>query len=93
VICPRCHRPYGEERFGIRLPFLKAQILDRIRSAGDIGITSGELLADLWRDRRPVQATTVKSHVSQINDALVETDWRIHSDGRRWFLTKLECVR
>jgi hypothetical protein len=75
-------------RLGVRLPPLKAAIVDKIRAAGDIGITSAELVADVYFDRRAVSAATVKAHVFQINDQLVSTDWRIRSDRRRWFLCR-----
>jgi hypothetical protein len=75
-------------RFGVRLPQLKAAIVDRIKTAGDIGITSEEIIADLYRDRRLVSPTTIKAHVDQINDLLSDTDWRIASDHRRWFLLR-----
>jgi hypothetical protein len=75
-------------RFGVRLPQLKAAIVDRIKSAGDIGVASDEIIADLYRDRRPVHAATIKVHVNQINDLLLSTDWRIASDHRRWVLSR-----
>jgi hypothetical protein len=75
-------------RFGVRLPRLKAEIVDRIKTAGDIGVSSDEIIADLYRDRRAVQPTTIKAHVDQINDLLMNTDWRIASDHRRWFLAR-----
>jgi hypothetical protein len=61
---------------------LKAAIVDRIKAAGDIGIIIGEV----YRDRSPIDPTTIRVHVGQVNDLLVETDWRIWSDRRRWFL-------
>jgi hypothetical protein len=73
-------------RFGVRLPALKAAIVDHIKAAGDIGVASDEIIADLYRDRRPIHLTTIKAHVEQINDLLLETDWRIASDHRRWFI-------
>ena len=87
-ICPFCHQTISVERFGARLPAFKAEILDRIRSSGDVGITTTELIADCYRDRRPVRPTTVKAHVSQINDLLAATSWRIRSDRRRWVLCR-----
>jgi hypothetical protein len=86
--CPFCHQTIGTIRFGVRLPQLKAAIVDRIKTAGDIGITSEEIIADLYRDRRSVSPTTIKAHVDQINDLLMNTDWRIASDHRRWFLSR-----
>jgi hypothetical protein len=79
MTCPYCH---AVEVFGVRLPSLKAAILDRIRHAGDIGVTSLEIVADLYRDRRSVSLNTVKAHIRQINTLLEETDWIIRSE--RW---------
>jgi hypothetical protein len=84
--CPECHQLVATERFGVRLPPLKAAIVDKIKAAGDLGVPSSEIITDLYSDRRPVSATTIKAHVSQINDQLVSTNWHIRSDRRRWFL-------
>jgi len=89
AVCPHCHQTIGTMRFGVRLPQLKAAIVDRIKAAGDIGVTSAEIIADdLYRDRRSVRPTTIKAHVDQINDLLINTNWRIASDHRRWFLAR-----
>jgi hypothetical protein len=90
--CPECHQRIATERFGVRLPPLKAAILDKIKAAGDLGIPSSEIIADLYSDRRSVSAATIKAHVVQINDQLVSTDWRICSDRRRWFLRRDSIV-
>jgi hypothetical protein len=74
------------ERLGVRLPPLKAAIFDRIKAAGDIGISSTQIITDLYFDRRPVGVTTIKAHISQLNDLFAGSDWRICSDRRRWFL-------
>jgi hypothetical protein len=75
-------------RLGVRLPPLKAAIVDKIRGAGELGIASEEIVADLYADRRAVGPHTIKAHVNQINDLLVSTDWHIRSDRRRWFLCR-----
>jgi hypothetical protein len=66
--CHACHQRIATQRLGVRLPPLKAAILDKIKAAGDLGITSAEIIADLYPDRRPVSATTIKAHVFQIGD-------------------------
>jgi len=48
--CPTCHQFLGEVRFGVRLTPLKARIVDRIKAAGDIGVSSEELLFALWEE-------------------------------------------
>jgi hypothetical protein len=87
--CPHCHQPIAPERFGVRLPLLKTAILDRIKRAGEIGVSSTEIITDVYCDRRPVKLTVIKAHVDQINDQLCSTDWRIESDHRRWFLRRV----
>jgi hypothetical protein len=86
--CPQCGQTIAAIRLGVRLTPLKAAIFDQIKAAGDLGVTSIEIVADLYRDRRAVAPTTVKAHVNQINDLLVATDWRLRSDGRRWYLRR-----
>jgi hypothetical protein len=54
---------------------------------GDIGVSSEELLFDLW-EHGAVAQSTVKAHIWQINELLEETDWRVRSDRRRWFLAR-----
>jgi hypothetical protein len=88
IHCPHCHQPIQDERLGVRLTPLKCALIDRIKASGDIGIASTELVADLYRDRGPVQPAVIKAHVFQINDLLCATSYRICSDGRRWFLVK-----
>ena len=56
MTCPFCH---SVERLGVRLPPLKAAIFDRIKRAGDIGVTSDEIVADLYRDRSAVKPTVI----------------------------------
>lgn len=87
-ICPHCHQTIGVERFGVRLTPLKAELVDRIKAAGDVGVSSIEIVHDLYRDRHLVNPAIIKVHVCQINDLFAATDWRIWSDGRRWFLRR-----
>jgi hypothetical protein len=87
--CPLCHQPISTLRFGVRLPPHKAALVDRIKAAGDPGISTAELIGgELYRDRRPVHPTTIKAHVDQINDLLRDSGWRIASDRRRWTLVR-----
>jgi hypothetical protein len=78
-------------RFGIYLPPRKAAIFDLIKGAGDIGITTREVLFALGSP--PIASTSIKSHVKQLNDLFEATDWRISSDGRgphsRWILRRV----
>jgi hypothetical protein len=89
ICCSLCHQPIGTMRLGVRFTPLKAEILDRIKAAGDLGVSSDELL-DLWDS--PVAKNTVKAHVWQLNELLEETIYRIVCDGRgsfaRWVLRR-----
>jgi hypothetical protein len=83
AVCPRCHQSVDDIRLGVRLTPLKAALFDRIKAAGDIGISTTEIIQEVYRDRSPIKETAIKSHVNQINDLLAGTEWRIRSDGRR----------
>lgn len=83
-ICSKCHQPINHERLGVRLSPLKARIIDLIKAAGDIGISTGELLRELYHpSAQPKSVNTVRMHICQINDVLVETDWVIVADPAR----------
>jgi hypothetical protein len=98
--CPLCRQHYAVERFGIRLTPLKGGILDLIKSVGDVGVTSAEIIASpLYRDRRRARHDTIKAHIFQINGLLEATGWVIRSEGdygtseRRWYLWRRKVRR
>jgi hypothetical protein len=70
-------------RLGVRMPPLKARILDVIKASGDIGASRDELLDDVYADRRRTAPVTIKAHINQLNDLLEETPFVIRADGRR----------
>lgn len=87
VCCPTCHRPYTEERLGIRLTPIKARLFDSIKATGDIGVTVQELFNDHYQHRHEkVQPSVIKSHINQLNDMLVETRYQIvmRYERMRW---------
>jgi hypothetical protein len=86
--CPTCGAP-TDICAGIRLPTQKAIIFRSIQAAGDIGISSVELLDTAYSGRRRPKPTTIKSHVNQLNDMLVETSFRIVSISKRWVLRRV----
>jgi hypothetical protein len=90
AVCQRCHQSVDDIRLGVRLTPLKAGLFDRIKAAGDIGISTTEIIQEVYRDRSPIKETAIKSRVNQINDLLAGTEWRIRSDRRRWFLHRDE---
>lgn len=71
------------------LPPLKQHIYDTIRAAGEIGITSRDLLAVIWEGRRkPKHLANIRCHIGQINEALVDTNRKIVThDRRHWVLS------
>jgi hypothetical protein len=87
-LCPSCGQSTRYVRFGILLPRVKCEIVDAIKAAGDLGISTKDILHKLYRERQPVLASTIKAHVWQINEKLAETKYSIISDRRRWFLHK-----
>jgi hypothetical protein len=87
--CAACGQIIHHERAGVRLTPMQAAIFDAIKSAGDAGVTSAEIVSgSVYRDRRPVSSTTIKAHVWQINELLEATDFIIVSDRRGWFLVR-----
>jgi hypothetical protein len=92
-LCRSCGQPIRLQRVGIRLPPLKASMFDLVKRAGDLGISTEELMRELYVERVPPKPNTVKVHMWQINELLVETEYSIVSDRRRWFLRKAGVVR
>jgi hypothetical protein len=78
----QCHQVIATERFGVRLPVLKARIFDAIKAAGEIGITTRELFDVIYEGARARSIATVRTHIFMINDLLEETDFRIVCTGR-----------
>lgn len=89
--CPHCHRPLAVMRAGLPMPMLKARIYDAVSAAGEIGISTRDLMHKTYTDRKmPRSLAVIRTHVLQINDMLVETDLRIRTNDRRlWVLVKL----
>lgn len=69
---------------------LKAALFDRIKAAGDLGVSSEELLTDCYeqRGRRRVGASCIKVHIWELNNLLVASDWLIVSDHHHWYLQR-----
>jgi hypothetical protein len=90
AVCPACGQPLRERRFGVVLTPFKASLLDLIRRAGDLGISSDGLRYELYRDHlKPPSKFTIKAHVWQLNELLAGTDYCIVSDRRRWFVRRV----
>jgi len=88
--CEACGQPLRMQRGGVFMSPLKAAIFDAIVAAGDIGVSTAELMRlDVWRDRKPVKPVTIRMHVLQTNDALCDSPWRIVALDRRYVLVKI----
>src|SRR5262245_27782363 len=98
-ICPKCHQYISVTRLGVRMPPLKARILDAIKAAGDLGASSHELTFEVYRGyARQRSPAGIKSHVYQLNEMLAGTDWRIVADPpcggtARWYLVRRPAMR
>jgi hypothetical protein len=66
--CPHCHRPMSEVIHGVPLPIFKAELFRFIETHPG---QSGRDLA------RHFEKRSVKAHIWQINDALMNTNIRI----------------
>lgn len=74
-LCPHCHQPMPEIRFGVRLSPLKARIFDLVKRAGDIGIATSDIMNAVYEG--PVARELIAMHIHQINDQMASTSWRI----------------
>ena len=86
--CPHCGQTLVFVRAGVRLTPLKADIFDLIKAAGEVGVSSQEILDRAFRDRHVAGADIVKMHVYQINELLEATGFVIVSDRRRWTIAR-----
>jgi|SRR5262245_26255982 len=102
AICSKCHQTISTSRVGVRLTLLKARIFDKIKAAGDLGISSAELHYDIYRGYGRERASNMmRVHIGQINEVLLETSWRIVADPSsgsfaRWHLRRrfsAACVK
>lgn len=83
--CPYCDQALPEIRLGVRLPDLKARIFDLVHRAGRTGITWEDLWALTYSGavvsgkgiRQARCRTTLKTHISQINEDLEDVGYRI----------------
>jgi hypothetical protein len=78
--CPYCKQPLAEIRLGVKLSPLKARIFDLIVRSGRSGITLKDIQAIAFDDRETT-AKNVSMHVTQINEQLAGTDYRIAGRG------------
>ena len=87
-LCPRCGQPLPIVRLGVKLPPLKARILDAIILKGGDGI----LVASLLDRFSEMSSNTLKVHVHQINEKLTEAGYRIYGRGGRYRLIRTQKI-
>jgi hypothetical protein len=82
--CECCGQPLPEVRLGARLSPLKASIFDAVKAAGAAGIEPDSLFERFIAPRGAARET-LGSHITQINDALAGTDYKLFagSGGNR----------
>jgi hypothetical protein len=89
-LCAACGQPLRTQRGGVFMSPLKAAIWDAIVVAGDVGLSTADLMRlPVWHRRKRVKPVTVRMHVLQINDVLAASPWRIVSIDRRYVIVKL----
>jgi DNA-binding winged helix-turn-helix (wHTH) protein len=82
-ICPRCHQPIRQERFGVYLPPRKARIIDVLEEAGEAGVSIDQFVAAVWtKDEGKRAPQTVKSHISQLNGLIAESGFKVCFDRK-----------
>lgn len=83
--CPHCGAVLKFNRVGIRLTPIKARLFDLIKASGDIGTSLTELASTVYPQASSPSryVDSVKSHINQMNDILVETEYRIVADRER----------
>jgi hypothetical protein len=80
LVCPHCHKLIGQQRAGIHMSPAKAALFDRLRAAGDLGISAQELADGFYRGRKT--RNCVSQHLKQLADLLEETAWEVACEGR-----------
>ena len=80
TFCPHCHQRMPKStRVGVALTELKARIFDMIKRRD--GVTKDDINIAIFDGT--AKPDTIKAHIWQINDALMDTGVRIRSFGKR----------
>jgi hypothetical protein len=82
-----------DTRIGVRLPPLKAAILDAVRAAGDLGANAETIMARVYERRRWPQRNAIKAHIWQINELLESTEYNIVCEQWHWRLERRRSKR
>jgi hypothetical protein len=77
--CPECHQPLsGLVIAGVRLPKFKARLFQYIQTHP--GQSSADLAEHFYTELNSNPAASIRSHIYQINEALLNTAVRIRGD-------------
>ena len=80
-------RPQPEFRHGVYLPRVKVLIFDAVKAAGDIGVTTRQLLHAVYGNKVQRSTAIIRNHIKQMNILLAQTDVHIAArDRRHWLL-------
>jgi hypothetical protein len=79
--CHYCGQKLPEVRLGVKLSPLKARIVDFVMRAGDDGILVADLCAFMKLEHR-----CLRSHVHQINEAIIDSGYRFYTRAKTVFL-------
>jgi hypothetical protein len=74
--CHYCGQTLPEMRLGVRLTALKARIFDLVQRGGIGGIDREDLFDIVFGDS-DVARSNLKSHISQINELIEDSGYRI----------------
>jgi len=89
--CPYCGQPWPIERFGIRMSPLKARILDMVVRGGDNGVPTSDVYQFIF-DGRDAQPDSLRTHVWQINEIIVDEGYRIEAVNNCYRLINLKLM-
>lgn len=78
--CPECHQPMAEVVAGVRLTAFKVRLFRYIETHP--GQSSIEIAEHFYGHARGDPALCIRSHIYQINDALMNTPIQIR--GHQW---------
>lgn len=88
--CPECHQPMSDVIAGVRLTAFKVRLFNFIETHP--GQSSVEIAQHFYGGRtKGNPALSIRSHIYQINDALMSTPVRIR--GKRWIGYYVEKTR
>jgi hypothetical protein len=95
-LCVACRQPIRHRRYGVLLPPYKCRLLDMVKAAGSLGISTQEIVDRLGADPTPDafkrKKLTIKANIWQLNAALAGSGYEIavqsYGPGARWVVRR-----